>query len=55
MLWVSLLLVIIIVGLNFYTVYQQIMQHASREEFQHKLTEGFDRKSKEESDDRESH
>ena len=55
MLWVSLLLVIIIVGLNFYTVYQQIKLHASREELQHKLTEGFDRKSKEEKDDRQSH
>jgi uncharacterized BrkB/YihY/UPF0761 family membrane protein len=55
MLWVSLLLVIIIVGLNFYTVYQQITQHASREELQHRLTEGFDRKSKTEKDDRGSH
>jgi uncharacterized BrkB/YihY/UPF0761 family membrane protein len=48
MLWVSLLLVIIIVGLNFYTVYQQIKLHTSREELQHKLTEGFDRGPKEE-------
>jgi uncharacterized BrkB/YihY/UPF0761 family membrane protein len=55
MLWVSLLLVIIIVGLNFYTVYQQIKQHASREELQRKLTEGFDRKPKEGEDDREAH
>jgi uncharacterized BrkB/YihY/UPF0761 family membrane protein len=55
MLWVSLLLVIIIVGLNFYTVYQQIKQHASREELQRKLTEGFDRKPKEGQDDREAH
>jgi uncharacterized BrkB/YihY/UPF0761 family membrane protein len=55
MLWVSLLLVIIIVGLNFYTVYQQIKQHASREELQRKLTEGFDRKPKEGQDDQEAH
>jgi uncharacterized BrkB/YihY/UPF0761 family membrane protein len=48
MLWVSLLLVIIIVGLNFYTVYQQVQLHSSRAELQHKLTEGFDRKPKEE-------
>jgi len=48
MLWVSLLLVIIIVGLNFYTVYQQITLHASREELQRTLTEGFDRGPKEE-------
>ena len=46
MLWVSLLLVIIIVGLNFYTVYQQIQLHSSRAEIQRKLTEGFDRKPK---------
>jgi len=48
MLWVSLLLVIIIVGLNFYAVYQQIQLHSSRAELQRKLTEGFDRKPKEE-------
>jgi uncharacterized BrkB/YihY/UPF0761 family membrane protein len=48
MLWVSLFLVIIIVGLNFYTVYQQIKMHASRGELQRKLTEGFERGSKEE-------
>jgi uncharacterized BrkB/YihY/UPF0761 family membrane protein len=55
MLWVSLLLVIIIVGLNFYTVYQQIKMHASREELQRKLTEGFERGPAIEKDDRESH
>jgi len=55
MLWVSLFLVIIIVGLNFYTVYQQVKLHASREELQRKLTEGFDRKTAEEQDDREKH
>jgi uncharacterized BrkB/YihY/UPF0761 family membrane protein len=48
MLWVSLFLVIIIVGLNFYTVYQQIKMHASRIELQRKLTEGFERGLKEE-------
>jgi hypothetical protein len=48
MLWVSLFLVIIIVGLNFYTVYQQIKIHASREEIQRKFTEGFERGPKEE-------
>jgi len=48
MLWVSLFLVIVIVGLNFYTVYQQIKMHASREELQRKLTEGFERKANDE-------
>ncbi len=55
MLWVSLLLVIIIVGLNFFTVYKQIQMHATRAELQRKLTEGIDRKAKEEQDDREKH
>ena len=54
MLWVSLFLVIIIVGLNFYTVYLQVQQHASREEFQRKLTEGFERGINEK-DNQESH
>jgi cytochrome c biogenesis protein CcdA len=43
MLWVSLLLVIIVVGINFVTVYNQVKLHASRTEFQRKLTEGFER------------
>jgi hypothetical protein len=47
MLWVSLLLVIIIVGVNFVTVYNQIKLHASHAEFQRKLTEGFEREKKE--------
>ena len=55
MLWVSLFLVIVIVGLNFYTVFQQIKLHSSREELQRKLTEGFDRKPKEETDDQNAH
>jgi uncharacterized BrkB/YihY/UPF0761 family membrane protein len=54
MLWVSLFLVIVIVGLNFYTVYQQVQQHASREALQRRLTEGFERETKEQ-DDREKH
>lgn len=48
MLGVSLVLVIAIVGINFYTVYQQVKLHASREELQRKLTEGFDRQPKDE-------
>ena len=55
MLWISLLLVIVIVGLNFYTVYQQIRLHATREDLQRKLTEGFERGSEKEADDRQSH
>lgn len=48
MLGVSLVLVIAIVSINFYTVYQQVKLHASREELQRKLTEGFDRQPKDE-------
>ncbi|MDD1694651.1 MAG: hypothetical protein LUQ71_08000 [Methanoregula sp.] len=47
MLWVSLLLVIIIVGLNFYTVLNQIKVHAARKEFQQSLTKDFERGPKE--------
>ena len=43
MLWVSLMLVIIIVGLNFVTVFNQIKRHAQRKELQRSLTSGFDR------------
>jgi len=43
MLWVSLLLVILIVGVNFVTVLNQIKMHAARREFQRALTSGFHR------------
>ena len=43
MLWVSLLLVIIIVGINLMAVVNEMKRHAARAEFQRKLTEGFDR------------
>ncbi len=48
MLWVSLLLVIVIVGVNFYTVYNQVKAHTSREELQRKLTEGLHKDREEE-------
>ena len=43
MLWVSLLLVIIIVGVNFATVLNQVKAHAARKEFQRDLTKDFQR------------
>lgn len=55
MLWVSLLLVIIIIGLNFYTVLNQIKAHAARKEFQRSLTQDFVRGEELEKDDRQSH
>ncbi|MDD1689801.1 MAG: hypothetical protein LUQ66_03985 [Methanoregula sp.] len=48
MLWVSLLLVIVIVGVNFVTVLNQLKAHAARLEFQRELTKDFERKSVEE-------
>ena len=43
MLWVSLLLVLIIIGLNFVTVMNQLKAHAARKEFQRSLTSDFER------------
>jgi len=45
MLWVSLLLVILIVGVNFYTVIGQVKKHALRRELQRSLTKDFERDS----------
>lgn len=46
MLWVSLFLVIIIVGINFMTVIGELKKHTQRKELQRKLTEGFEREKK---------
>ncbi|MGA2917006.1 hypothetical protein [Methanoregula sp.] len=43
MLWVSLFLVLIIIGVNFVTVLNQVKMHAARKEFQRNLTSGFER------------
>jgi uncharacterized BrkB/YihY/UPF0761 family membrane protein len=55
MLWVSLFLVIIIIGVNFMTVLNQIKAHAARKEFQRNLTKDFVRGNELEKDDREIH
>ncbi|NMB78309.1 MAG: hypothetical protein GYA23_04365 [Methanomicrobiales archaeon] len=55
MLWVSLFLVIVIIGLNFYTVLNQIKAHAARREFQKSLTKDFVRGEALERDDRQQH
>jgi cytochrome c biogenesis protein CcdA len=52
MLWVSLLLVIIIIGLNFVTVMNQIKVHAARKEFQRSLTSDFQRGIKESAEEK---
>jgi uncharacterized BrkB/YihY/UPF0761 family membrane protein len=48
MLWVSLFLVIVIVGIHFFTLYNQILLRASRKEMQRNLVQGFERGPKEE-------
>ncbi len=43
MVWVSLFLIILIIGVNFVTVMNQVKMHSARKEFQHNLTKDFDR------------
>ncbi|MFA4861947.1 hypothetical protein [Methanoregula sp.] len=52
MLWVSLLLVLIIIGVNFITVINQVKAHAARQELQRSFTECLER-GKEEKDKEE--
>jgi uncharacterized BrkB/YihY/UPF0761 family membrane protein len=55
MLWVSLMLVIVIVGVNFYVVYTQIKLQATRKKMQYELTQDFIRGDKLDVDDRQKH
>jgi uncharacterized BrkB/YihY/UPF0761 family membrane protein len=55
MLWVSLFLVIIIIGVNFMTVLNQMKAHTARKEFQHNLTKDFIRGEELDKDDRQIH
>jgi len=48
MLWVSLFLVLIIIGINFVTVLNQIKLHTARQELQRDLTQGFERRTEDE-------
>jgi hypothetical protein len=48
MLWVSLFLVLIIIGINFVTVLNQIKLHTARLELQRDLTQGFERRTEDE-------
>lgn len=54
MLWVSLMLVILVVGVNFVTVYNEIKKHTSRKELQAALTKGVKHESVR-VDDRQKH
>jgi uncharacterized BrkB/YihY/UPF0761 family membrane protein len=55
MLWVSLMLVIIVVGINFVTVYNQIKLQMSRKALQSALTKNIGKDSQNEPDDRPQH
>lgn len=55
MLWVSLMLVIVVVGINFVTVYNQIKAQASRKAMQAEFTKGIGKDAKTEADDRQRH
>lgn len=48
MVWVSLFLIILIIGINFVTVLNQVKMHSARKEFQHNLTKDFDRSKEKE-------
>lgn len=51
MLWVSLMLVIVVVGINFVTVYAQIKLQASRKTFQSELTKNIGNKKDDDGND----
>ncbi|WP_424729230.1 hypothetical protein [Methanoregula sp.] len=55
MLWVSLMLVIVVVGINFVTVYNQIKLQASRKALQKNLTKNIGKDSEMARDDRPQH
>jgi uncharacterized BrkB/YihY/UPF0761 family membrane protein len=48
MLWVSMFIVIVIIGIHFFTLYNQILLRAQRKELQRHLVQGFERGTKEE-------
>jgi uncharacterized BrkB/YihY/UPF0761 family membrane protein len=47
MLWVSMFIVIVIIGIHFFTLYNQILLRAQRKELQRQLVQGFERGPKE--------
>ena len=55
MLWVSMMLVIVVVGINFVTVYTQIKLQASRKALQSELTKDIGKESNNAPDDRQQH
>ncbi|HVP95928.1 hypothetical protein [Methanoregula sp.] len=55
MLWVSLMLVIVVVGINFVTVSNQLKAQASRKALQAALTKDIGKDPKGQKDDRQRH
>ncbi|MFA5237167.1 MAG: hypothetical protein WC362_04865 [Methanoregula sp.] len=55
MLWVSMTLVIVVVGVNFVTVYNQIKIQTSRKAIQSELTKNIGKNTNNEPDDRPQH
>ena len=55
MLWVSMMLVIVVVGVNFVTVYTQLKLQASRKALQSELTKNIGIESNNAPDDRPQH
>lgn len=47
MLWVSLFLVIVVIGVNFWVVYGEVKKHAKRKELQKFFTSGVSEETKE--------
>lgn len=47
MLWVSLFLVIVVIGVNFWVVYGEVKKHAKRKELQKFFTSGVSGETKE--------
>ena len=48
MLWISMFLVIVIIGIHFFTLYNQILLRRQRKELQQHLIQGFERGPKDE-------
>jgi len=55
MLWVSLMLVIIVIGINFITVYTQIKQQTSRKALQAEFTKGIGKDAEKEEEKPKAH
>jgi len=55
MLWVSLMLVIIVIGINFITVYTQIKQQTSRKARQAEFTKGIGKDAEKEEEKPKAH